>query len=102
MSKPHPSCMRRAMASSLEVKAVVRGYHQYTVVWDAQVGYNTMLPCSAALFPIIAFCSGVYFPYRPLLLLLFESIMERTSELEDTINVDGQLLAISLPLEIPK
>ena len=36
------------------------------------------------------------------LLLLFESIAERTSELEDAIDVDGQLLAISLPLEVPK
>ena len=45
-SKPHPSCKRRAMASSLEVKAVVRGCHQYKVVWDAQVGYNTMLSSS--------------------------------------------------------
>ena len=56
-------------------------------------------PCSAALFPIIAFCSGVYFPYWPLFLLLFESIAERTSELEDAIVVDGQL---RLPLEVPK
>ena len=55
---------------------------------------------SAALFPIIAFCSGVYFPYWPLFLLLFESIAERTSELEDVIYVDGQILAISLPLEV--
>ena len=38
--------MRRAIASSLEVKTVVRGYHQYKVVWDAQVGYNTMLSSS--------------------------------------------------------
>ena len=83
MSKPHPSCTRRAMASSLEVKAVVRGYHQYKAVWDAQVGYNTLL------FPIIAFCSGVYFPYSgPSFLLLFESIAERTSELEDAVDVD--------------
>ena len=60
-------------------------------------------PCSAAVFPIIAaFCSRVYFPYWPLFLLLFESIAEQTSELEDAIDVDGQLLAISLPLEVPK
>ena len=52
-------------------------------------------PSSAALFTIIAFCSGVYFPYWPLFLLLFESIAERTSELEDAIDVDGQLLAVS-------
>ena len=61
-SKPHPSCMRRAMASGFEVKAVVRGYHQYNVVWDAKVGYNAMLSSS---LPIIAFCSIVYFPYWP-------------------------------------
>ena len=36
---------------------------------------------SAAFFTIIAFCSGVYFPYWPLFLLLFESIAELTSEL---------------------
>ena len=60
-------------------------------------------PCSAALFAIIAFCSEVYFPYWPLFLLLFESIAEGTSEFEeDTIDVDEQLLAISLPLEVPK
>ena len=53
-------------------------------------------PCSVALFPIIAFCSGVHFPYWPLFLLLFESIVDQTSELEDTIDVDGQLLAVSL------
>ena len=27
--KPHPLCTRRAMASSFEVEAMVRGYHQY-------------------------------------------------------------------------
>ena len=59
-------------------------------------------PCSAALFPILAFCSGVYFPYWPLFLLLFELIAEQTSELEDAIDVDGQVLAITLPLEEPK
>ena len=37
-SKPHPSSTRRAMASSFEVEAMVRGYHQYKAVWDAQVG----------------------------------------------------------------
>ena len=57
-------------------------------------------PCLVALFPIVAFCSGVYFPYRPLFLLLFESIAERTSALEDAIYVDGQILAISLSLEV--
>ena len=35
-----------------------------------------------------------------LFLLLFESIAEQTSELEDEIDVDGQLLAISLSIEI--
>ena len=48
-------------------------------------------PCSAALFPIIAFCSVVYFQYWLLFLLLFESIAERTSELEGAIDVDGQV-----------
>ena len=89
--------MRRAMASYLEVKAVVRGYHQYKVVWDAQVGYNTMLCSSLSNHSLY---SGVYFPYWPLFLLLFESIAERTSELEDAIDVNGQLLAVSL--EVPK
>ena len=37
--------------SSFEVKDVVRGYYQYKVVWDATT------PCSAYLFPIIAFSS---------------------------------------------
>ena len=46
--------------------------------------------------------SGVYFPYWPLFLLLFDSVVEQTSELEDAIDVDEQLLAISLPLEVPK
>ena len=32
-SKPH-----RAMASSFELEAMIRGYHQYKAVWDAQVG----------------------------------------------------------------
>ena len=49
----------RALASSFEVKAMVRGYRQYK-------GLGCTTPCSAALFPIIAFCSGVYFPYWPL------------------------------------
>ena len=57
-------------------------------------------PCSAALFPILAFYSGVYFPYWPLFLLLFDSIADQTSKLEDTIDVDGQHLAVSL--EVPK
>ena len=35
-------------------------------------------------------------------LLLLGSIVEQTSELEDTIDVDGQLLAIFLPLEVLK
>ena len=30
--------MRRAMASSFEVEAMVRGYHLYKVMWDAKVG----------------------------------------------------------------
>ena len=38
----------------------------------------------------------------PSFLLLFESILEQTSELEDTIDVDGQRLAIFLPLEVLK
>ena len=59
-------------------------------------------PCSAAVFLTIAFCSRVYFPYCPLFLLLFESIAEQTSELEDAIVVYGQRLTISLPLEVPK
>ena len=99
MSKPHPSCMRRAMASSLEVKAVVRGYHQYKVVWDAQVGCNTMLSSSLSSHSLLF--RGVLSLLAPLL-LLFESITERTSELEDAIDVDGQLLAISLPLGVLK
>ena len=69
------------------------------MVWGVQVGYNTMLSSS---LPTIAFCSGVYFPYWPLFLLLFESIVEQTSELEEAIDVDEQLLAISLPLEVQK
>ena len=52
-------------------------------------------PCSAALIPIIAFCPGVYFPYWLLFLLLFDSVPERTSELEDAISVDGQVFAIT-------
>ena len=35
----------------------------------------------------------------PFFLLLFDSIVEQTSELEDAIDVDGQLLAISFALE---
>ena len=35
-------------------------------------------------------------------LLLFDSIVECTSELEDAIDVDRQLLTISLHLEVPK
>ena len=46
-SKPHPLCTRRVMAEamtpSFEVKVVVQGYHPYKSVWDAQVGYNTIL-----------------------------------------------------------
>ena len=72
--------------ASFEVKAVVRGYHQYKATTPAQ---------QLALQPL-------YFTYWPLFLLLFESIAERTSELEDAIDVDGQFLAISLPLEVPK
>ena len=52
-SKPHPSCTRRAMASSFEVKAVVRGYHQYKAVWDAQVGYNAVLSSSLSNHSIL-------------------------------------------------
>ena len=37
---------RGAMASSFEVKTVVQRYQQYKTVWDAQVGYNTMLSSS--------------------------------------------------------
>ena len=31
-SKPHPLCTHSAMASSFEVEAMVRGYHQYEVI----------------------------------------------------------------------
>ena len=84
----------RAMASSFEVKAVVQGYHQY----KARSGMHKLAttPCSAALFPIIASVQECTFHTGPSFLLLFESITERTSELEDAIDVDGQLLAISL------
>ena len=61
--------------------------------------YTTML-CSSISNHSLLFRSVL--PYCPHFLLLFESIAERTSELEDTIFVDGQLLAISLPLEVPK
>ena len=72
------------MASTFEVKAVVQGIKQ------SGMHKLATTPCSAAPFPIIAFCSGVYLPYWPRpLLLLFESIAERTSELEDEIDVDG-------------
>ena len=47
-----------------------------------QMAYTT---CTAALFPIIDFCSGVYFAYWPLFLLFCDSITERTSKLA----VDG-------------
>ena len=30
--------MRRAMAYSFEVEAIVLGYHHYKAIWDAQVG----------------------------------------------------------------
>ena len=56
-------------------------------------------PCSVALFPIIDFCSGMYFPYWPLFLQLFDSVAERTSELEDAIDVDGQVFAIPFLLK---
>ena len=95
-SKPHPSCTRRAMASSFEVKAVVRGYHQYKVVWDAQVGYNTVLSSSLSNHSLL------FRSVLPLFLLLFDSVAERTSELEDAIDVDGQVFAISFPLEVQK
>ena len=46
-SKPHPLCTRRVMAEamtpSFEVKVVVQGYYPYKSVWDAHVGYNTIL-----------------------------------------------------------
>ena len=74
------------------MKAGVRGYHQYKVVWDAQVGY-TMLCSSISNHSLV---------FQDLFLLSFESIAERTSELKDAIVVDGQLLAISLPLKVPK
>ena len=46
-SKLHPPCMRRTMASSFEVKAVEQGFTWwYKSIWDAQVGYNTMLSSS--------------------------------------------------------
>ena len=87
------------MASSFEVKAVVRGYHQHKVVWDAQVGYNTMLSSSLSNHSLLF--NNVLSLLAPFL-LLFKSIAERTSELEDAIDVDEQLLAISSPLEVPK
>ena len=83
------------------MKAVVRGYHQYKVVWDVKVGYNTMLSSSLSNHSLL-FRSVLYFPYWLLFLLLFESIAEQTSELEDVIDIDGQLLTISLSLEEPK
>ena len=43
--------------------------------------------------------SGVYFLW-PLFLLLLDSVAERTSELEDAIDVDRQLLAISFPIDL--
>ena len=46
------------------MKAVVWGYHQYKAVWGMHKLATT--PCSAAVFPITAFCSGVYLPYWPL------------------------------------
>ena len=99
-SKPHPLCTRRAMASSFEVKAV--WYEVTTSIKRSGMHKLATTPCSAALFPIIAFCSGVYFPYWPLFLLLFDSVVERTSEFEDATDVDGQVFAISFPLEVLK
>ena len=43
-SRPHPLCMRRAMASSFGVEAMVEGYHQYKAIWDAQVGKQLFFP----------------------------------------------------------
>ena len=91
--KPHPSSTPRAVDSSFEVKVVVRGIKRS--------GMLDTTPCSAALFPIIVFCSGLYFLW-PLFLLLLDSIAERTCELEDALDVDWQLLAVSFPLEVQK
>ena len=87
------------MASSFEMKAVVRGYHKYKAVRDAQVGYNIML--SSCLSNQSLLFRSVLSILAPLL-LLFESIAEQTSELEDAIDVDGQHFAISVPFELPK
>ena len=59
--------------------------------WDAQFGTT---PCSAALFLIIASIQECTFHTGPSFCLFFESIMEQTSELEDAIDVDGQLLLL--------
>ena len=89
-----------AMASSFEMRAVVR-YEVTTSIKQSGMHKLATTPCSAAPFPIIAFCSGVYFPYWPLFCCCLK---QKWSELvmEDAIDVNGQLLAISLPLEVPK
>ena len=92
--KQHP-CARVEQWPSFEVKAV---FYEVTSIMRAGM-HKLAILCSAVLFPIIAFCSGVYFPHWP---LLFDSVAERTSELEDAINVDGQVFAIYFPLEVPK
>ena len=68
---------------------LVRG--KYFVVEQSSLNHTpyTTTPCSAALFPIMDFCLGVYFVYWPLFLLFCDSITERTSELAATIEVNG-------------
>ena len=87
--------MCRAMASSFV------WYEVTTTIKRSGMHKLATTSCPAAHFPIIAFCSGVYFPYWPLFLLLFDSVAEQTSELEYAIDVDGQVFAISFPLEVP-
>ena len=63
-SKPH-----RAMASSFEVEAMIRGYHQYKAVWDAQVGEQ--LQCRKEMsnphdiYAVAILKSGVVVGYIP-------------------------------------
>jgi hypothetical protein len=47
-------------------------------------------PFSEALLPIIAFCSGVYFPYGALFRLFVVAVItERTSTLAAAMDEDG-------------
>ena len=75
-------------------------YEVTTSMWSGMNKLATTI-CSVALFPI-AFCSGVYFTHWLRFLLLFDLTVERTSELEDIINVNEELLAISHHLEVQK